>query len=315
MTELSKNSTVEHTQALLIRYGFDLDGYEADQLATQWAHHYQVRWICSAVVEALYQGRYKAISVEQILLFWERRGEPICHFNRDFERIIRGHSASGLATKPDVQPLAPSEVSETETEISAVTPLPESSSAGWFTHPPFSPNPQPSLLQVKADSSELVGTQETVAPDLAALFSPDPPASVPTMTDDSVEPADVAHIPTENLPHSLDQIDSIELVTPSTAPHSGNAPNFSTFEPIENSEPTLTSEPAAVSQTESKFPTRAFRFPLRPIRADVYQADWSRCQVSQRPIGRFVPAPELSEFYTKLKSVAQKVSSPESGVG
>ena len=40
------------------------------------------------MIEALYQGRYKAISVEQILSIWRRRGKILSHFNREFEAIV-----------------------------------------------------------------------------------------------------------------------------------------------------------------------------------------------------------------------------------
>ncbi|GEM_PF-959960 len=322
MTELSKNSTVEHTQALLTRYGFDLDGCEAVQLATQWAHDYQVRWICSAVVEALYQGRYKAVSVEQILLFWERRGEPICHFNRDFERIIRGHSASGLATKPDAQPsLTPSESSEAEPEAIVAT-APESSkteggtvesSAGWFTHPPFATSSEPALLQaLETDSPELTDTEPAeaepaITSDLVALFSPAPSLPNLPMEDcGSVHPAtDPASISMEDLHYSPETRTHDAESVPSQAalPSNDNEPNLTVSDVLLES--ARIPDPAIVSPPESKFPTRAFRLLPKPIRAEVYQADWSRCQVSKRPIGRFVPASEASEFYTKLKAVAK----------
>jgi hypothetical protein len=41
-----------------------------------------------AVLEALYQGRYKVISVEEILKLWHRRGQPTFHFTHDFERLV-----------------------------------------------------------------------------------------------------------------------------------------------------------------------------------------------------------------------------------
>ncbi|HAO10786.1 MAG TPA: hypothetical protein DCQ51_06355, partial [Planktothrix sp. UBA8407] len=40
------------------------------------------------ILESLYQGRYKAISVEHILIYWQRRGQKIHHFTPDFERLI-----------------------------------------------------------------------------------------------------------------------------------------------------------------------------------------------------------------------------------
>lgn len=77
---------------LLQEYSFDLDGYRPSGLVLIWQEQLEAEssWICSAVVEALYQGRYKAFSVEQILRVWKRRGHPIRHFNHDFERVILG---------------------------------------------------------------------------------------------------------------------------------------------------------------------------------------------------------------------------------
>lgn len=81
------------TQAvsLLTHYSFDLGGTAAEVLVTQWQRVYGSDWVRLAVVEALYQGRYKACSVEQILRLWQRRGEPLHHFNLEFERLVCSH--------------------------------------------------------------------------------------------------------------------------------------------------------------------------------------------------------------------------------
>jgi hypothetical protein len=73
---------------LITYYGFDLKGYSSIEIMTQWLQEYNNSWIRLAVVEALYQGRYKAVSVEQILGFWVRRNQPQFHFTPDFERLI-----------------------------------------------------------------------------------------------------------------------------------------------------------------------------------------------------------------------------------
>lgn len=78
--------------ALLIHYSFDLGGYTAGELITRWLDDYPANWIHLAVIEALYQGRYKAISVDQILAFWQRRGTALYHFNHEFERLICGEN-------------------------------------------------------------------------------------------------------------------------------------------------------------------------------------------------------------------------------
>ncbi|MBE9003776.1 hypothetical protein IQ259_01705 [Fortiea sp. LEGE XX443] len=81
-------TSAELAAALLIHYSFDLTGYSAIELVNRWQNQYPLDWLHLAVIEALYQGRYKAISVQQILAFWQRREQPIHHFNMEFERLI-----------------------------------------------------------------------------------------------------------------------------------------------------------------------------------------------------------------------------------
>ncbi|MCU0536354.1 MAG: hypothetical protein MUD14_20905 [Hydrococcus sp. Prado102] len=88
MTDLASELTVAQTAALLTRYGFELKGYTPLELIEQWLRLYPAKWVRLAVIEALYQGRYKAISVEHILGLWQRRGQPTFHFPYDFERLI-----------------------------------------------------------------------------------------------------------------------------------------------------------------------------------------------------------------------------------
>ncbi len=73
---------------LLTHYSFDLNGFNVGELISCWQSEYPIHWLHLAVIEALYQGRYKAISVQQILTSWRRRGETTYHFNMEFERMI-----------------------------------------------------------------------------------------------------------------------------------------------------------------------------------------------------------------------------------
>ena len=91
LTQASNNNADEFAAALLIHYSFDLGGYTAQQLIDHWLNDFSANWICSAVIESLYQGRYKAVSVEQILAFWRRRNLASYHFNHEFERLICGN--------------------------------------------------------------------------------------------------------------------------------------------------------------------------------------------------------------------------------
>jgi len=73
---------------LLRHYSFELGHNSVEQLLAYWAEQFTAAWVLLAVIEAMYQGRYKAISVEQILALWQRRGKPLPHFNRDFEQLV-----------------------------------------------------------------------------------------------------------------------------------------------------------------------------------------------------------------------------------
>jgi hypothetical protein len=111
---------------LMQEYSFDLGGYGASELTHLWQQHLQAEpsWIRAAVVEALYQGRYKAFSVEQILRLWKRRGYSMRHFNHDFERVVLGPMEPMLApyrpptavipedTEVDQAPAAPRSTAE-----------------------------------------------------------------------------------------------------------------------------------------------------------------------------------------------------------
>ena len=88
MREPTADSALAYAVALLKHYGFELRGYTAQELVNLWTKNYSAHWVRLGVIEALYQGRYKAVSVEQILAVWARRGQPIHRFNHEFERLI-----------------------------------------------------------------------------------------------------------------------------------------------------------------------------------------------------------------------------------
>ncbi len=85
--------------ALLQYYSFDLDDYSIDDLVKHWCE-YDPLWVRLAIIEALFRGRYKAVSVDQILEFWQRKGEPYCRFSCEFERLVCGDLAFPLLSMP-----------------------------------------------------------------------------------------------------------------------------------------------------------------------------------------------------------------------
>ena len=118
-------------QALLVQYDFDLGNETAEEIVSRWVRNYEIDWLPLAAIEALYQGRYKAISVQQILTLWKRREKPIYHFNSEFEMLVRRHLPEELRLRY-------------ETDI----------------NPPQRENPPP-LEKEKSESPQLLPTPET----------------------------------------------------------------------------------------------------------------------------------------------------------
>jgi hypothetical protein len=83
-----QDKTAAAAAFLLAKYSFDLGYYKPSELVQQWLNDYPASWIRLAVIEALYLGRYKAISVQQILTIWAKRQQPLYHFNYEFDRLI-----------------------------------------------------------------------------------------------------------------------------------------------------------------------------------------------------------------------------------
>jgi hypothetical protein len=105
-----KDTYIDLAIALLTHYSFDLGGYKATELVMRWQNQFPFNWLHLAVVEALYQGRYKAISAQQILTIWQRRGQPTFHFNMEFERLICSKFPESLTALPNAAatPMLPS---------------------------------------------------------------------------------------------------------------------------------------------------------------------------------------------------------------
>jgi hypothetical protein len=69
-------------------YGLELDGHQVDTLVANWLKKYDRDWIVKAIVESLYRGRYKIVSVDNILRDWQRLGRPRYNFTPEYEREI-----------------------------------------------------------------------------------------------------------------------------------------------------------------------------------------------------------------------------------
>ncbi|MGK7951351.1 MAG: hypothetical protein AB4368_21845 [Xenococcaceae cyanobacterium] len=101
MREFDNDPAIAQTVELLKSYGLDLHGYTISEIITQLLERYHANWIRLATIEALYLGRYKAVSVEQILRVWARVGTPNPHFSHEFERLICRKLPRNVAYLPE----------------------------------------------------------------------------------------------------------------------------------------------------------------------------------------------------------------------
>lgn len=111
--------------ALLQSYSFDLGGYTTGDLMRAWGR-FKPEWVRQAVIESLFQGRYKAISVNQILQLWERKGTSAYHYNREFERLVCGDVAVAYDGNAEISPSS-SEIIASKTSNDRSIPFPRRS--------------------------------------------------------------------------------------------------------------------------------------------------------------------------------------------
>ena len=88
MTDSTSESPLTKTSGLLTYYSCETGSQTQEYLLNNWLGTYPPEWVRLALIEALYRGRYKTISVESLLADWERRGQPLYHFNREFEALV-----------------------------------------------------------------------------------------------------------------------------------------------------------------------------------------------------------------------------------
>lgn len=122
MTEahLKQSTIITEIEALLIYYSFELQEDNCQDLLNKWLEKYLAQWIRLAIIEALYLGRYKSVSIEQILTFWLRKGNYTVRFSHEFEALICRNLPKNLP-KPETQPTQLS-VAENRSK----TPIPSS---------------------------------------------------------------------------------------------------------------------------------------------------------------------------------------------
>ncbi len=152
--------------ALLQHYSFDLGGYTIRDLTRAW-EIFKPEWVRQAVIESLFQGRYKAVSVNQILHLWERKGEPNCRYNHEFERLVCGDVAVIYEDRIYYTPPRASNRATSVTEIPPFTtteestsplPFPRRSMLGSIKVSQASPTSEPKSQRYPSRTNILSGT-------------------------------------------------------------------------------------------------------------------------------------------------------------
>ena len=271
--------------ALLQHYSFDLAGYSTDHLISGWRQTYAASWIRAAVIEALYQGRYKAVSVEQILVFWLRRGQPLRHFNHEFEHIVCNQSDRRRHRKNrSAIPLSEASLSTSSTKSSV------EQSRDRF-------NPQSYHSPSIKTESDL--PPELKDPQLASQLPDYPASDQPSASNPSTE---LNHkLFTQKLASLGNELDSLEEPIESSPMESSNHNDNDDFEPPDNQilfdqiwQFSKRSAPSFESHHNSAPDDFAEKSQI------------SRNDISNTSIHQFRPESDLSEFYLKLRAVAQK---------
>lgn len=284
MNQSGRERDIQQACLLLDEYSFDLGGYLPTELVHFWQRDLEAdpSWIRSAVVEALYQGRYKALSVAQILRVWKRRGHPLRHFNHEFERVVFGPVDATASKYAPLTTLPPSAL---------LTPQADGLTAG------------------KQGNSSLTTVPEAIVESHPAVASavPKPMISAPVgdsqgaseIAADPVQPAVVAS--PENL---LDSAEASPENLLDSAIATTDADPANAREP-ENSPPKPENLPTFIPITLPEIAAVSSKLKATPGETAPVQADSAAAFPSPEPIRKFVPQPQPSGFYARLQSVVR----------
>jgi hypothetical protein len=320
MTQLPEHpqtsiSSPEAQQAigLLRYYGFDLLSASIEEQMADWLDRYPTKWVLQAIVEALYQGRYKAVSVNQILAIWQRRGQPLCHFNHEFERIVGGNLTAIVHVAAPQAPEQPAPALPTRPTLSyreMLQELPSARVASKLKRLTEIPTLKLSRISIQVPEPEMNGIQSEQAGSYEEPDSPlaldqevDPdkfnfdPIELPPSADFSLgwEQADQPVNPLANF--ELPRVNESETVWSSEGreakPEGNPDREFKEF------------KEGVVFALSSGLAASALQPRMRLLLSRLYQIDWLQFCTTPKAIDQFIPTLEASEFHRKLKTVAE----------
>jgi hypothetical protein len=306
-------------ETLLVHYSFELSHATATELVNHWLESYPSRWLRLAIIEALYQGRYKSISVEQILVCWHRRSKPIYHFNLEFEQLICSQlpgvnldEREGIQVNATVdhsrakeKNLKPSRESSPEASLQSstnnpkITPINTNSNSFDSKEQVFPSEPGAS------GESEPTASQETSSASLTDAIEDHRPVNSNPIASDSTAPCEIVE---ENYPEKLSE--------QPLSDHQIKSEIIAELlqDPWLDDSDKETLENLIDSQLNNQMP---FDFDqdkaeMTNSTSENHPSD-SLGQVPDSPIHEFTPSiEEASEFYARLKAIVDnKLKHPE----
>ena len=324
MKESVKDAAIDLT-SLLTRFSFDLNGSTAKQLVSYWLSRYPAYWVQFALLEALYQGRYKARSIEQILALWQRRGYPLYHFNHEFERIIRGRFSRHLPMQSPTRTNLPiaqvsprkAEKSKLAGDAASVNRVPDVPAIDPARSIPLVnelPIGSPSELPIELLSdlpielpSDLPSESPSELPPSESLAADPLPSDASLLSDQLPIPEPLSE-PNAELAEEL--IQSLRLLSSAESIAFLKLQNFeAAAAPADLSEDDLSDE--LVADGTRELPIQAFK-PMVLFQSETITKMKELALAAHRSpveqIQQFVPTAESSDFYSKLKAVATERS-------
>ena len=145
----------EQAITLIKSFSLELNEYSPESQVLYWLNKYRAAWIRDAIIEAVYQGRYKIVSVQHILAIWQRRGQPVRHFTSGFEQVI----AAQLGTPLHLS--TPTAASQPVTTSEPLVTGGLSDSYDVYLSSPMPTAPSPAVSRIMADSSIISRTDDS----------------------------------------------------------------------------------------------------------------------------------------------------------
>ena len=276
-------------EILLVQYSFDLSHWSAAELVQKWLQYHPANWLRLAIIEALYQGRYKSISVEQILVCWQRRSKAIYHFNLEFERLICAKLPGVNIEERELDP--PAQCSEAESPETI-----ENSDQVLTKNLPIPP--------IAANSQTKMSDRTTTKPG-SDITSPTEPKPQPV----------VSPSPQPNKPQKIAKVANSTDGSNAAEIHSKKVSELDIKRQIIADlldDPWLDERDEEIIENILKSGSNSENFSVCQNPGSQSENTDSLWQANPTPIHEFTPTADPSEFYTRLKSVLEhKLNHPE----